>query len=109
MKWIKIFDRGVWNKSDFIEKITADGRKICVVKQNDNLFAVHSRCPHAGADLSQGWCVNGNIVCPYHRHEFDLKTGKGKAGQGNYINTYPLESRDDGVYVGLVDKWWKFW
>ncbi|MES2874742.1 MAG: Rieske 2Fe-2S domain-containing protein [Bacteroidota bacterium] len=109
MKWFKILSSDVWGKSDFIKKIDVSGKKLCVVKTGDKLFVVQNKCPHAGADLSSGWCRDGKIVCPYHRHEFDLVTGRGLAGQGNYVNTYPVEIRDDGIYVGLKENWWKFW
>ena len=109
MNWIRIFPTDIMNGADFIKKIDVSGKKLCAVKTGDKLFVVQYKCPHAGADLSQGWCTAGNIVCPYHRHEFDLTTGRGKAGQGNYIRTYPVEIREEGVYLGLKDSWWKFW
>ncbi len=109
MKWIKLFPHGILNEEDFIKRIEVSGRRLCAVKTNGKIFVVQNKCPHAGADLSQGWCSNGNIVCPYHRHEFDLNTGRGKAGQGNYIYTYPTEMKEDGIYVGLKDSWWKMW
>lgn len=109
MKWVKLYDSDVFSKADFIDRIDLQGRKICTIKAGQKLFAVQSKCPHAGADLSRGWCNNGNLVCPYHRHEFNLETGRGKAGQGNYIDIYPLDVRSDGVYIGLKKQWWKFW
>jgi 3-phenylpropionate/trans-cinnamate dioxygenase ferredoxin subunit len=109
MKWFKIFGADVFDAGDFVRRVDVSGRKLCIVKTGADIFAVQNKCPHAGADLSSGWCSHGNIVCPYHRHEFDLTTGRGKAGQGNYINTYPVERRSDGIYVGLENSWWKFW
>ena len=109
MKWFKIFSSDVLIGSDFVKRIEVSGKKLCVVKTANKIFVIQNKCPHAGAELSAGWCHNGNIVCPYHRHEFDLTTGRGIAGQGNYVNTYPTELRGEGIYVGLDDRWWKFW
>lgn len=109
MKWFKVFRTNVLDEDDFVKRIEVSGRKLCAVKTGESLFVIQNKCPHAGADLSSGWCANGKIVCPYHRHEFDLVTGRGANGQGNYVNTYPVEKRDDGIYVGLKDSWWKFW
>lgn len=109
MNWVRVLPQNILSESDFIRKVNASGKKIIVVKSDDKLFAMDSKCPHAGADLSQGWCSQGNIVCPYHRHEFNMETGRGKAGQGNYINTYPVEIRADGIFVGFRPAWWKFW
>jgi nitrite reductase/ring-hydroxylating ferredoxin subunit len=101
MNWIRIFEPEILHDADFICSQKVRGKKLCIVKNGPEFFATQLRCPHAGADLSMGWCKNGNLVCSYHRHEFDLKTGKGAAGQGDYIDTYPVEIREDGVYVGL--------
>ncbi len=109
MKWIKVFPPGISGSADFMRSIPVSGRNICFVKLDDDLYAVQNKCPHAGADLSQGWCSEGKLVCPYHRHEFDLETGRGAPGQGDYIDTYPIENRADGVYIGIKDPWWKFW
>lgn len=109
MKWIKLFATEVLNGSDFVERVEVSGKKLCAVKTGDKIYVIQNKCPHAGAELSFGWCTNGSIVCPYHRHEFDLSTGRGKAGQGDYVNTYPVETRQDGIYVGLKDPWWKIW
>lgn len=106
MKWIKIFHPDIMLEADFIKKINASGKNLCAIKTDGKLLVVQNRCPHAGADLSEGWCSNGNIVCPYHRYEFDLESGRGKAGQGNYINIYPVKTGDNGIYVGLKESWW---
>jgi nitrite reductase/ring-hydroxylating ferredoxin subunit len=109
MKWIKIFPLEILDDRDFIKRIEVSGKKLCTVKTGRRLYVVQNKCPHAGAELSQGWCSDGNLICPYHRHEFSLESGRGKAGQGNYLHTYPVEIRDDGIYLGLKSTWWKFW
>lgn len=109
MNWIKIVSIDKLSKEDFISKVNVSGKKICLVRTEGNLFAVQNRCPHAGAQLSNGWCSKGKIVCPYHRQEFDLQTGRGAEEQRNYVDTYPLDMRKDGLYIGIKKPWWKFW
>lgn len=109
MNWINILPASITASEDFIRTVQVSGRKLCIVKTGNEFYAVQSKCPHAGAELSNGWCASGKLVCPYHRHEFDLKTGRGAKGQGNYIDTYPIELREDGLYVGISKAWWKFW
>lgn len=109
MKWFKIYPQQIADSADFIRTVQVDGKKLCIIKVKEDFYAVQNKCPHAGADLSNGWCSKGNLVCSYHRHEFDLKTGRGAEGQGNYIDTYPLELREDGLFIGIAKHWWKFW
>lgn len=104
MKWYKVEPTGNINKP-FINKIKLSGKSICLVNFENKFYAVSAKCPHAGADLSEGLCVRKLIVCPYHRYTYDLETGKGGEGQNDFIETYPVEIKDDGVYVGVVSVW----
>lgn len=104
MKWYKVLDNNL--KYPFILKAKAGGTAVCLVGVDDEVHALATKCPHAGADISQGWCKDGKLVCPYHRYSYDIFTGRGSPGQGDYIKTYPVEMRDDGVYVG-VKSWWE--
>jgi len=94
-------------QGEFVMQIGIDGKKICLVRHEEQLYAVQNTCPHAGGILSGGWCKNGNLVCPIHRWEYSLVNGRGAAGQGDYVNTYPVESRADGIYVGFEVGFWK--
>ncbi len=105
MKWHKL-DMDI-PKEDFVTLIKLEGKKICLVKHENNLYAVQNTCPHAGGILSGGWCKNGHIICPIHRYEYSLQTGRGATGQGDYIDVYPVEARADGVYIGLKESFWK--
>lgn len=87
--------------------IDVEGKRICMARTVTGYYAVSDKCPHAGAHLGRGgWCENEQVVCPIHRYRYDLKTGKGL--QGDYIESYPVQTREDGVYIGLEKKWWQF-
>lgn len=98
MSWYKI-NLDVDLSKSFLKKVEAGGKKLCIVNADGKLFATSLKCPHAGADLTKGWCLNHKIVCPYHRYEYDLNTGAGAPGQNDFITTYAVEQRSDGVYV----------
>ncbi|SJN42444.1 hypothetical protein FM107_11610 [Sphingobacterium sp. JB170] len=106
-------DKLVWHpigalpKEGEIRKVKIDGRTICIVEQGNQLYATGARCPHAGADLSQGWCDRGKLVCPVHRHHFDLESGRGDPGQGNFIPVFPIQTIEGKMCVGMKVPWWK--
>jgi nitrite reductase/ring-hydroxylating ferredoxin subunit len=102
-KWIKV-DVQVPNV-DFIKGIQVGQKALCLVRHQGELFATENRCPHAGGILSGGWCENGNLVCPVHRYQYSLKNGRGAEGQGDYVYTYPVEERADGLYVQIKESW----
>lgn len=90
-----------------IKKIKISGKSICLILFEGEFYAVAARCPHAGADLSQGWCEDRKIVCPYHRHRFDLASGRGDQGQGNFIPVYPMKKENGETLIRIKKSWWK--
>jgi len=107
MNWYKVNELTDPDKP-FIKKVKAGGKGICLVGYEGKIYALSATCPHAGAELSGGWCREGKIICPFHRYSYSLQTGKGDPGQNDYVDTYPVEIREDGVYVGVAsfgDKW----
>jgi 3-phenylpropionate/trans-cinnamate dioxygenase ferredoxin subunit len=92
----------------FIKRVKAGGKTICLVGYEKEIFALSAKCPHAGGDLTQGWCKEGKLICPLHRYSFDLRTGKGSEGQNDYIDSYPVEIKDDSIYIGIDSFWEKF-
>ncbi|MDT3401696.1 Rieske (2Fe-2S) protein [Mucilaginibacter terrae] len=103
MAWYKIAEPSDLSKP-FLKKISAGGKSLCLVNADGELSVTAAKCPHAGADLSQGWCENGRLICPFHRYAYDLKTGRGAPGQNDYVRIYPVENRADGIYV-QVKSW----
>jgi nitrite reductase/ring-hydroxylating ferredoxin subunit len=83
-----------------------DGIPETVTAEYDQLYAMEASCPHLGADLSHAEieeCEDTAIaVCPWHRYDFDLKTGKSDTGLK--ACTYKVEVRKDEA--DGVDKIW---
>ncbi|KAI9584228.1 apoptosis-inducing factor 3-like [Glossina fuscipes] len=52
-----------------------DSKKVLLIKQKGQLYAVGSNCPHYGAPLQNGVLSEGRIRCPWHGACFDIKTG----------------------------------
>jgi nitrite reductase/ring-hydroxylating ferredoxin subunit len=75
-----------WTKATTIELLQPGGRevilvgdrKILVLNQENQYYAVDSACPHLKLSLKKGKIVGGNIVCPWHRSAFDLSSGEAK-------------------------------
>jgi nitrite reductase/ring-hydroxylating ferredoxin subunit len=101
MTWYKIPDLQYTNQP-FIKKVKVNGKGICLVGYEGTIYSISSTCPHAGGELSGGWCRDGKIICPIHRYSYSLNTGRGDPGQNDYVDTYPVEVREDGIYVGMT-------
>jgi len=100
MKWYKIAGLS-YTEQPFIKKATAGGTPVCLVGYNGQIFALAAKCPHAGEDLTRGWCADGKLVCSYHRFSYSLETGRGSAGQNDYVATYQVKVKEGDIYVGF--------
>jgi len=78
------------------------GKKMCIGKYNEEIFAFAYKCPHAGGTLAEGYIdVLGNIVCPVHGYKFNLKNGRNVSSEGYYLRHWPLQIKNDGVYIAI--------
>lgn len=109
--YIKVYDfarHGVQPQAEnSVRTIDVEGTRISLAFDGTNYFALADKCPHAGARFGAGgWCDNGLLVCPVHRYKYNLATGKGI--QGDFVETFPVEVKKEGMYVGLPKekKWW---
>jgi nitrite reductase/ring-hydroxylating ferredoxin subunit len=105
-KWYKIADTiaEIDFSADGLATVEVNGKKVCVALKNEALFACTTKCPHAGGDMSHGYIdALGNIVCPLHRYKFSLANGRNTSGEGYFLKTYPIENRENGVFVGFEE------
>jgi nitrite reductase/ring-hydroxylating ferredoxin subunit len=111
--WVKLADH--INEINFSGNLIAvaevKGKKICIAKLNETVFAFAYKCPHAGGILADGYIdAVGNVVCPQHRYKYNLENGRNVSGEGYYLKHWPVALREDGVYIGMEDDsgllWW---
>lgn len=104
LQWHKIADdiaSVCWNNNNMALVVAGD-KKITLIKKADGVAACAATCPHAGALMSEGFLdALGNIVCPLHKYKFSLSNGRNVSGEGYYLKIFPVEVRQDGIYVGL--------
>lgn len=85
-----------------IAERVVDGKNICIAFHHDQLYGFSARCPHAGGLMSSGRLDGlGNIICPIHQYKFSIQNGRNTSGEGYFLKTYPVEMREDGIYVGI--------
>jgi nitrite reductase/ring-hydroxylating ferredoxin subunit len=91
-------------------------KRIGVFRRGGAFFAVLDFCPHAGAPICRGQ-VTGRVTlgetkvgydpdaltlrCPWHRWEFDLKTGVAVADIRQKVKVFPTRIADGVVEVEL--------
>jgi 3-phenylpropionate/trans-cinnamate dioxygenase ferredoxin subunit len=90
-----------WAENNMVE-LEVEGRSFILAKKSDTYFAFASKCPHASGRMAQGY-INplGQVVCPLHRYCFDMKNGRNTSGEGYFLKTYPIELREEGLFIGF--------
>lgn len=90
-----------------VKTVTAGALSLALTHVNGNYAALDNRCPHQGGPLGEGSIEIGKdgrcwLRCPWHGWDFDPQTGLPPGGhEDSGQKCYPLEVRDDGIYVGL--------
>ena len=83
-----------------VKTCSLGGRLVALLRHEGRYAALDNRCPHMGGPLGQGSIEYGRLVCPWHGREFDPFTGACESTTET-VECFPVEARDDGVYVAL--------
>ena len=112
LNWIKVAasEAELDFHDNHIAEVTAGERRICIGRFEDKLFAFANKCPHASGLFTSGYIdAVGNVVCPIHRYKFCMRNGRNVTGEGYFLRNWPVEIREDGIYVGFEkNKWLSF-
>lgn len=84
-----------------VKPVTCRHVTLCMTRFEGTYAALDNRCPHQGGPLGEGSIENGLLRCPWHGWDFHPTTGKPPGGYDDGVDTYPVEVREDGVYVGF--------
>lgn len=99
LNWHKAADAGQLDDGE-VAMCPVGIKTVALTKLDGRYGAIDNRCPHQGGPLGQGTLENDKIRCPWHGFDFDPFTGEAAGGPDFNVRTYPVEVRDDGIYVG---------
>lgn len=81
-------------------KIEISGTDVCVVRVEDQVYAVSDTCSHADASLSEGEVTDHKIECWLHGAEFDLRTGEAVTPPATQkLETFEVKRDGDSVTI----------
>jgi 3-phenylpropionate/trans-cinnamate dioxygenase ferredoxin subunit len=99
-KWVKIAEIG-----DVVlgaaKAFNVEGHAIGVFNVDGKLYAIDDSCPHQGSSLAAGSLERCIVTCRSHGMKVNVTGGEQQPGEGMNVHSFSLESRPDGVYVGL--------
>ena len=98
--WHKILELGQLPEGR-VRTVTVDRHSLAVSCYQGVYGALDNRCPHQGGPLGEGSIENGWLRCPWHGYDYNPTDGSPPEGFDDAPACYPVQVRDDGVYVEL--------
>ena len=100
INWLKVLEADEL-KEGRVKPVTCEHVTLCLTRFEGEYAALDNRCPHQGGPLGEGSIENGLLRCPWHGWDFHPLTGRPPGGFDDGVKIYPVEEREDGVYVGF--------
>ncbi len=84
-----------------VKTVTAGHRSVALTHCGGRYGALENHCPHQGGPLGEGSIEKGWLRCPWHGYDYDPHDGTPPGGFSDAPAAFPVEVRDDGVYVAI--------
>jgi len=107
--WYKVAEPNELQEGE-VRSVQAGSKALALTFFEGSYAALDGACPHQGGPLGEGSIEcdkeTGDcwLRCPWHGWDFHPLTGKSPAGHGDAVPVYPVEIRDDGVFVAVKEK-----
>ena len=89
-------------KVDQMKLLRVGDKRIVLARTEDGYVAFDDRCSHKGGSLAGGVMVCGTVQCLWHGSQFDVSTGKVKAGPAKkQIHVYQVDEEQGEVKLVL--------
>jgi len=106
--WYKVAEPGDMRDGE-VRAVQAGTQTIALTSHQGMIGALDNACPHQGGPLGEGSieCNDEDtdcwLRCPWHGWDFHPLSGKSPGSHEDGVTTYPVETRDDGVYVAVKE------
>jgi len=87
-----------------VKTVVARHKSLALTHFEGKFSALDNACPHQRGPLGEGSIEKGWLRCPWHGWDFHPCTGNSPGGHDDGVETFPVEVRDDGIYVGLQEE-----
>lgn len=80
----------------------ADGKRVCLARVGEEIFAVNDNCTHEHFPMSEGTVLDGHVIeCSWHGARYNLRTGAlVRAPANGPIATFEVKVEGGEIHVG---------
>lgn len=104
LKWHKVLEKSEDLPENRVVSVWAGHKGICLSHYEGKFAALDNKCPHQGGPLGEGSIENGFLRCPWHGWDFHPTTGASPGGFDDRLDSFEVDVREDGVYVGVAEE-----
>lgn len=102
LRWVRVGTRSDLPEGR-VKSVTCGRHTVCLTHFEGQFAALDNKCPHQAGPLGEGSIEGGYLRCPWHGWDFHPTTGKPPGGYDDGVATYPVETREDGLWVGFPE------
>lgn len=109
MKWYKLFADPQEAEAKVPPggtlRVRAGAQIVCIARSQSGWYAIQDTCPHMDISLAKGRVTPfDEITCPWHAYQFDLRTGRECKSRTTPAKTFPIEFREEGIFLGIAEE-----
>jgi nitrite reductase/ring-hydroxylating ferredoxin subunit len=82
--------------------VQVDGQRIALFFVGGRYYAMEADCPQEGGPLAEGVVQGLRVICPWHGHDFHLKTGSCDLDPDLRALTYPVKVKEDNLLIEMA-------
>ncbi len=99
MSYVKVAEKSEIPVGE-MKAVKLGDKDILIANVNGKYYAIGGKCTHRGGDLAKGKLEGTTVICPRHKAQFDVTTGKSVA-KPKVPLSQPL--KDEPVYKIKVE------
>jgi len=82
--------------------VEVNGNEVALFNLNGTFYAIDNVCVHQGGPLGEGLLEGEDVVCPWHRWKYNVKSGVCAANPSVKVKTYSVKLEDGQIKVALT-------
>ncbi len=78
-----------------------EGRSVALFRLGGKFYAMQNHCLHRGGPLGEGHVEDGQVTCPWHAWQFDVKTGRCSTMPGAQQQTFKTKVEKGEIWIEI--------
>lgn len=81
------------------KRVFVEDKNVALFRTGSQVVAFLNRCPHQGAEISDGYLKDAKIYCPHHQWSFDFPGGSLSFNKEVGLISYEVRIENEEVFV----------